>query len=82
MKFSGVEFVVVCLLPLSSRAATVKKYTKKGNARAELLFWLLSLLFFLFFVFFLTFSLPSPLSLLKLSNDWAQERIRFVCVGP
>ena len=44
-----------------SRAVTAKKCTKKCNARAELLFWLLSLLFL-----FLTFSLPSPSSLLKL----------------
>ena len=45
-----------------SRAVTANKCTKKCNARAELLFWLLSLLLFL------TFSLPSPSSLLKLPN--------------
>ena len=36
-----------------SRAVTAKKCTKKCNARAELLFWLLSLLGFM------TFSVPS-----------------------
>ena len=37
-----------------SRAVTAKKYNKKGNARAELLFWLQNLLLFW------TFSFPSP----------------------
>ena len=42
-----------------SHAVTEKKCTKKRDARAKLLFWLLNLLLFL------TFLLPSPSSDLK-----------------
>ena len=45
-----------------SRAVTEKKCTKKCNARAELLFWLVKR------IAFLPFLLPSPSSLLKLPH--------------
>ena len=47
------------LVLLFCRAVTAKKCTKKRDARAKLLFWLLNLLLFL------TILLPSPTSDLK-----------------
>ena len=43
----------------ASRAVTAKKCTKKCNARAELLFWLLSLSLFIFIYLFIFYVLDA-----------------------
>ena len=53
-------------ISLPSRAVTAKKYTKKCNARAELLFWLQNLLLFFDVL------AAVAVALLKLPNDYSR----------